>query len=226
MEAGLEFEPAGTARKVVLGILAGLDERQLVPGQRLAETDLALRYDVGRNAVREAMQHLSVRGIIELEANRSPSIRKLDLAESMEVLDVAEAMTALAARTAAGRYVERLHGKPLRDVLKRLDMAAADREEGAFNTARRQFYRVLLRIGDNRELRRLFPSVGMHIIHVQYSMPELQKVRRRDYADMAAAVMKKDAALAEAVARRHVDNVRGAIADWHAQRSDGHMGAR
>src|SRR3546814_2848431 len=76
MEAGLEFEPAGTARKVVLGILAGLDERQLVPGQRLAETDLALRYDVGRNAVREAMQHLSVRGIIELEANRSPSIRK------------------------------------------------------------------------------------------------------------------------------------------------------
>src|SRR3546814_8564949 len=83
-----------------------------------------------------------------------------------------------------------------------------------------------LRFGDNRELRRLFPSVGMHIIHVQYSMPELQKVRRRDYADMAAAVMKKDAALAEAVARRHVDNVRGAIADWHARRSDGHMGAR
>src|SRR3546814_13090212 len=84
----------------------------------------------------------------------------------MEVLDVAEAMTALAARTAAGRYVERLHAKLLRDVLKRLDMASADREEGAFNAARRQFYRVLLRIGDNRALRRLFPSVGMHIIHV------------------------------------------------------------
>src|SRR3546814_3043590 len=78
-----------------------------------------------------------------------------------------------------------LHAKLLRDVLKRLDMASADREEGAFNAARRQFYRVRLRIGDNRELRRLFPSVGMHIIHVQYSMPELQQVRRRDSADMA-----------------------------------------
>src|SRR3546814_16356941 len=98
MDGGSEFEPAGTARKVVLGILSELDERQLVPGQRLAETDLALRYDVGRNAVREAIQHLSVRGIIPLEANRSPPIRQLELAERMELPAVAAALTALAAR--------------------------------------------------------------------------------------------------------------------------------
>ncbi|UZW55940.1 hypothetical protein NUH86_03870 [Sphingobium sp. JS3065] len=85
---------------------------------------------------------------------------------------------------------------------------------------------MLLRIGDNRELRRLFPSVGMHIIHVQYSAPDLQKVRHRDYADMAAAIMKNDAGPAEEIARRHVDNVRTAIADWHARRNNGHMGAR
>src|SRR3546814_18504639 len=142
----------------------------------------------------------------------------------MEVLDVAEAMTALAARTAAGRYVERLHAKLLRDVLKRLDMASADREEGAFNAARRQFYRVLLRIGDNRELRRLFPSVGMHIIHVQYSAPDLQKVRHRDYADMAAALMQNDAGPAEEIARRHVDNGRTAIPAWNARRNHGPQG--
>src|SRR3546814_6335099 len=131
------------------------------------------------------MQHLSVRGIIELETNRSPSIRKLDLAESMEVLDVAEAMTALAARSAADRYTGQLHEALFADVLKRLDLGAAGREEGVFNAARRHFYRVLLQIGENRELRRLFPSVGMHIIHVQYSAPELQKVRHRDYAEIA-----------------------------------------
>src|SRR3546814_6402253 len=132
MDGGSEFEPAGTARKVVLGILSELDERQLVPGQRLAETDLALRYDVGRNAVREAMQHLSVRGIIELEANRSPSIRKLDLAESMEALDVAEAMTALAARSAAARYTGQPPEALFADVLKRLDLGAAGRGEGVW----------------------------------------------------------------------------------------------
>src|SRR3546814_6297230 len=102
----------------------------------------------------------------------------------MEVLDVAEAMTALAARSAADRYTGQLHEALFADVLKRLDLGAAGREEGVFNAARRHFYRVLLQIGENRELRRLFPSVGMHIIHVQYSAPELQKVRHRDYAEI------------------------------------------
>src|SRR3546814_18404392 len=78
--------------------------------------------------------------------------------------------------------------------------------------------RVLLQIGENRELRRLFPSVGMHIIHVQYSAPELQKVRHRDYAEIAGAIMQNDTAGAEEAARRYVDNVRTAIADWHARR--------
>src|SRR3546814_20301873 len=110
MDGGSEFEPAGTARKVVLGILSELDERQPVPGQRLAETDLALRYDVGRHAVREAMQHLSVRGIIDLEATRSPSIRKLALAESMGGRAVAEAVP----DTAGPRANDRSTGQPPR----------------------------------------------------------------------------------------------------------------
>src|SRR3546814_3075186 len=99
------------------------------------------------------------------------------------------------------------------------DVCSSDLEEGVFNAARRHFYRVLLQIGENRELRRLFPSVGMHIIHVQYSAPELQKVRHRDYAEIAGAIMQNDIAVAEEAARRHVDNVRTAIADWQDRKS-------
>src|SRR3546814_11233556 len=126
------------------------------------------------------MQHLAVRGIIELESNRSPSIRKLDLAESMEVLDVAEAMTALAARSAADRYTGQLHEALFADVLKRLDLGAAGREEGVFHAARRPFYRVLLQISENSELHRLFPSVGMPILTVQSSSPHIHTQNGKD----------------------------------------------
>src|SRR3546814_18571302 len=88
------------------------------------------------------------------------------------------------------------------------DVCSSDLEEGVFNAARRHFYRVLLQIGENRELRRLFPSVGMHIIQVQYSAPELQKVRHRDYAELAGAIMQNDKAGAEEAARRN-DNKKG-----------------
>src|SRR3546814_8908277 len=92
-EYGPSGEPAGSARPVFLGILRDLETGRMVPGQRLVETELASRHGVGRNAVREAMQHLAARGVVDLSPNRSPAIRKLDLAESMEVLDVASAMT-------------------------------------------------------------------------------------------------------------------------------------
>jgi DNA-binding GntR family transcriptional regulator len=48
-------EPAGSARRVYLGILGDIDNGRMVPGQRLVETELALRFEVGRNAVREAI---------------------------------------------------------------------------------------------------------------------------------------------------------------------------
>src|SRR3546814_14040142 len=68
-----------SARPVFLGILRDLETGRMVPGQRLVETELASRHGVGRNAVREAMQHLAARGVVDLSPNRSPAIRKLDL---------------------------------------------------------------------------------------------------------------------------------------------------
>ena len=93
--------------------MRALETHRLVPGQRLIETELALRYGVGRNAVREALQWLAAQGGIAAIRHRSSAIRQLDTAEAGEVLDVAEAMLALVARAAAGQYrapSERLAG--------------------------------------------------------------------------------------------------------------------
>src|SRR3546814_8253961 len=103
----------------------------MVPGQRLVETELASRHGVGRNAVREAMQHLAARGVVDLSPNRSPAIRKLDLAESMEVLDVASAMTRLLVRGAAAAYRPEVAAL-LQSAMKDLAEAASASEPGHF----------------------------------------------------------------------------------------------
>lgn len=203
-------EPAGSARRVYLGILQDVDGGRMVPGQRLAETDLAAYYGVGRNAVREAMQHLAARGVVDLSPNRSPAIRRLDLAESLEVLDVASAMTCLAARTAAAHYQPR-HAIQLKAAIDALNDAASTAEPALFSGARRNFYRTLLLIGGNRELQRLFPAIGMHIIHAQYSSARLQGIRLADYRAIARAVGARDADAAESAVITHVENVRAVI---------------
>ena len=208
-------EPAGAARRVYLGILQDLESGRMVPGQRLIETDLAARFEVGRNAVREAMQHLAVRGVVDLSPNRSPAIRRLDLAETFEVLDVAEAMTRLVARAAAKGFRDE-HGALLSAALDELGEAAPGGEAAAFSRARRGFYRALLLIGGNREAQRLFPAIGIHIIHAQYPSPRLRGIRLADYQAIARAIVARDADAAERAATGHVDNVRAVIRELTA----------
>jgi DNA-binding GntR family transcriptional regulator len=205
-------EPAGSASHVYLGVLRDLENGRMVPGQRIIETDLAQRFAVGRNAVREAMQHLAARGVVDLSPNRSPAIRRLDLAESLEVLDVAAMMMRLAARSAALGFGDH-HGETLRTAIDELAQAAASGEPAAFSRARRAFYRRLLLIGGNRELQRLFPAIGMHVIHAQYPSPRLQGIRLADYQAIARAVAAGDAEAAESAAIAHVANVRTVIVD-------------
>src|SRR3546814_10533820 len=93
----------------------------MVPGQRIVETDLAVQFGVGRNAVREAMQQLAMRGVVDLSPNRSASIRKFDLHQTLEVLEVAGEMTSLAASIAARNYDPVLHAEPFATVMRNLD---------------------------------------------------------------------------------------------------------
>ncbi|MES2495902.1 MAG: GntR family transcriptional regulator [Pseudomonadota bacterium] len=208
-------EPAGSARRVYLGILQDLEGGRMVPGQRLVETDLAARFEVGRNAVREAMQHLAVRGVVDLSPNRSPAIRRLDLAETFEVLDVAEAMTRLAVRSATAGFRDE-HQTLLAAAIDELTAAAPGGEAAAFSRARRNFYRALLLIGGNRELQRLFPAIGIHIIHAQYPSPKLRGIRLADYQAIARAVAAGDPDAAERAAAEHVENVRTVIRELTA----------
>ncbi len=200
-------EPHGAGRRVYLGMLGELEAGRLVPGQRIVETELATHYAVGRNAVREALQVLATRGVVDFSRNKSPAIRKLDLSEAHEVLDVASAMLGMAAGGAAKAYREE-HASDLDAAVSALWAA---RETVDFSSARRRFYRTLLLIGGNRELQRLFPAIGMHVIHAQYPLQSLREIRQRDYAEIAAAVKGRDARQAEAAAASHVDHVRAAI---------------
>jgi len=202
---------AGSSQRVYRGILRDLEEGRMVPGQRLAETELAALYGVGRNAVREAIQRLSGRGVIDLNPHRSPAIRLLGMDETLEVLEVAEAMTALATRSAAMHYRQDRHRELLRSALAMVIEADVHDEPGMFSRARRHFYRALLTIGGNRELQRLFPAISMHIIYAQYQSRQLRSIRLADYRSIVDAITREDPVAAEKAGHDHVQHVRQII---------------
>ena len=207
-DTDFDREPRGAVQRVYRAIMQDLEGHRIVAGQRLIETDLALRFGAGRNAVREAIQRLAARGVVDISRNRSPMIRVLDAAETMEVLDVAAVMTGLAAASAARHFTPQLHGQQFEGAMKQLSDAGVLAEPGVFSQARRRFYRMMLSIGGNRELQRLFPAIGMHIIYSQFQSPQLKHMRLADYQSIYEAILVNDVSAAEEAARTHVEAVR------------------
>lgn len=203
---------SGTTDRVYRGIMVDLENGRMVPGQRLVETELAERFGVGRNAVREAMQRLAVRGVVDLTPNRSPSIRRFTREETRDVLAISRLMTEFAAGLAANHFVRESHGPLLDQAMTQLAHAHSEDEPGMFSRARRAFYRAILSIGGNRELQRLFPAIGMHIIYAQYQSRQLRDIRMQDYEAMAAAIAARDAVAARRSGASHVQRVQDIIA--------------
>ncbi|AMN46955.1 hypothetical protein ACG33_07565 [Steroidobacter denitrificans] len=208
--------PVSASERVSSGIMRDLEQQRLVPGQRLIETEIAQRFGVGRNAAREAIQRLAAMGIVDLSRNRSPSIRRLTLEETLDVLEVAEAMTALLARLAARNFDGLVHLPRMQAVLSEMSDCALSRDPDAFSRMRRRFYRALLDIAANGELDRHFGAMNMHIVYLQYRSSLLQDARFEDYRRICQAVITGDARSAEAAARQHVRRVRHLIQELSA----------
>jgi DNA-binding GntR family transcriptional regulator len=219
--SGAGDEPQVAASDVVFyGVLRGLENQTFVPGQRLVEADLALTFGVSRNSVREGLQRLVSEGVIELLKHRGAVIRTLDLRDTMAVLDVAELMTGLLLRSAAARHDQCPDLKQtLRQSLDDLQAAHDSRDDPTFNRSRRVLYRTLLDMANNRELRRLFPMIGMPIVYAQHRLPMLQQIRVRDYRRMVAVVLSGEQEAAEELGRQHVQNVSDCICDNYASQA-------
>ncbi|MDH5858271.1 GntR family transcriptional regulator [Lampropedia aestuarii] len=199
------------------GILKELDNWSLVPGQRLVETDLVERFQVGRNSVREALQRLAAEGIVVLSPNKGASIKQLNLQDMLDVLSVAESLFGLLAKTAVRGVGNLAAMAALDDAMAALAQAEKARDSAAFSRARRMFYRALLEMGGNKELQRLLPAIVMPIVHAHHRLPDFLTMRLADYRRIAKAVVSGHAKQAEAAACKHVENVRQAVVAAFAQ---------
>src|SRR5271169_3174349 len=98
---------------------------ELAVGQRINESDLALRFGTSRGPIREALRALEESRLVRSEKNRGVFVREISVAEADEIYDVREALDQLIGQ----RVAERATPEQLR-VLTTL-VAEMDRATGA-----------------------------------------------------------------------------------------------
>ncbi|MBR0898938.1 GntR family transcriptional regulator [Bradyrhizobium tropiciagri] len=189
-------------------IVAALEEGRLAPGQRLIEADLCVRFGVGRNTVREALQRLASEGVVELSRNRGATIREITPEQAQATLELTELLAGLAARSAAQRVHEQDNSFRMRAAIDRLEAAQLKIDDKPFIKARAGFYDALLRIGRNEELQRIFPSIHIHVLRAQFHLTRAHRNQFGDFRTIARAVLAGEPLRAERAMRKHVRRIR------------------
>jgi DNA-binding GntR family transcriptional regulator len=195
--------------RVYSGVMQGLYEGRFAPGQRLVEADLSQLFGVSRNSVREALHRLAAERIVSLSPHRGAQIRSLTRDEAQNILELLELLIGLSARLASKRIESKEARKQFSSALANLVSFERKADSFEFLKARNAFYRAMLEIGGNAELKRVLPSMHVHLLRVQFRAfdPTVQQDSFQDYKRLGEAVLAGDQRRAESAGQAHVRRI-------------------
>ncbi len=198
--------PLSSPDKVVEAISTAILLRRFGPGHRLVEADLAANYNVSRGTVREALKKLAAQGVVLLSPHRGASIRPLSHREAQQLVQVLGVLCGLAARLAAANIDKGSARERMMGVADQLTRVHLDGGADQFMTDRATYYGEMLAIADNPELNRVMPLPQISLLRSQYhgflAAKDIREMRK-EYGNIAEAIVKGDATLAETRMRNH-----------------------
>jgi DNA-binding GntR family transcriptional regulator len=92
-----------TAQRLRQQIEDDIASGQFIPGERLDEVSLATRFQVSRTPIREALQQLSMAGMVEIRPRRGALVASLTPGKLYEMFEVMAELEAMCCRLAARR---------------------------------------------------------------------------------------------------------------------------
>lgn len=197
----------GGHEEVIRIILDGIRTGRYRPGAPLVARVIALELGVSVAPVREALSRLAGEGVIELQANRSPRLKKLSRLDILNAIEVWEVNVGLMARLAAERIKIRDHAERVMDAMSRMRAAVRKRNAVEYHSITVTFQRILAEISENPYL----VSVR-NALHTEFWSQQVNEIlpgkHWRQYDEslerIEKAILSAQPAQAEAEYRRHV----------------------
>lgn len=139
--------PMLVQRELERMILAG----DLAAGAKLNEATTADLLGVSRGPVREAFRALEESGLVRLEKNRGVFVRQVDVGEADEIYELRAVLDEFVGRRVA-RTANAEEVRELREIVERMDRAAARNDLDAYHQANLAFHDRLVELAGNAKL--------------------------------------------------------------------------
>lgn len=142
-------------------------DRELAPGERLNEVELAAEYGVSRTPLREALKVLAAEGLVELVPNRGAWVTQVtreDIEANFEVMAVLEG---LAGELAAQRIGEAGLNR-VRDLQSEMGRSFERKDLPAYFRANQAVHSVILEAAGNPALATAHRMVSTKVLSFRY----------------------------------------------------------
>ena len=124
---------------------------ELIVGQRINESDLAIRFGMSRGPIREALRALEESRLVRSEKNRGVFVREISVAEADEIYDVREALDQLIGQRVAERATpEQI--RAMQAVVAEMDEATGMRDIKRYHGLNLKFHDMLVDFAGNARL--------------------------------------------------------------------------
>jgi len=210
------------SEQVLKYILSKISLGELLPGDRVIESQICEELHVSSIPVREAIRELVANHILEYVIHRGAQVREVSMQETIDALEVKAVLEPLAVRLAGIERLSKIKSKlqkglpQMRQTLDRLDHVG-------FQAANQEFHRLIVESADNAILQRLWEQLAFDIRtkpimdYLKISDPEKMILEHKDVID---AIEAKDLKKVESMLELHALNLALHLKEKMAENSD------
>lgn len=189
---------------VYKALLEAIRAGRLLPGERIREEDVAQSLGVSRTPVREALQLLQARRLVELAPGRGIIVMELNRQQVLELYAMREVLEGAAARFAAQHAVA-----PEIALMKQLldEFTAAEGDSLKLARLNNALHRTIYEAARNRYMHEALNNLedALSLLrNTTFSLPERHASADREHRAIVAAIENRDSDAAEAESRRHI----------------------
>jgi DNA-binding GntR family transcriptional regulator len=204
---------ASTAAKARDSLREAILRGEYLPGERLVEAQLCERLGTTRFNVRIALQDLAAEGLVEVQRNKGAQVRKVSLAEAIEITEVRMVLEGLVAARAAERVSDE-DASELDEIGLLMRRAVSASEFHRYSELNQRLHAAIRRIAGHSAADRLIETLRGQLVRHQYMLallPGRPAISLPQHERIIAAIQARDPGQAEAAMREHVASVTDAL---------------